>query len=193
MLDAIAPPYADASHQLITGGAFAHIHHILDYAAHQTSPNGPQGIASYPWQWLVDTKPIPYLDVNPSRPSPGLTNIQPPVHFLGMISPPILLAGLMGLILVLVSAVMRWRPSAGVVGPLAVAWFLATFLPFVIGSLLLQRTSYLYYMVIVMPGLYLAGAYLVARLRPPRLITGIWVLTVVAAAFVMYPLSPVRL
>ncbi len=96
VLDRIAPPYADASHELITGGAFAHIAHILSYAAQETSPHGPMGIASYPWEWLGDYKPISYLTINPHEPAPGLYHVHPAAHFLGMISPPILLAGLVG-------------------------------------------------------------------------------------------------
>ena len=31
---------------------------MISYAAGQASPRGPHGIASYPWQWLGDYKPI---------------------------------------------------------------------------------------------------------------------------------------
>ena len=45
---------------------FDHLWHIISYgAALKTGPGGPQGIASYPWQWLLDLKPITYLRVNP--------------------------------------------------------------------------------------------------------------------------------
>jgi predicted membrane-bound dolichyl-phosphate-mannose-protein mannosyltransferase len=195
VLDRVAPPYADAAGQRVTGGALGHIAHILDYASHQTSPKGPQGIASYPWWWLVDLKPITYLNINPARPVVGLLNVHPAVHFVGMISPPILLAGLLGVIFAVATAIVRPRRPEGDgsgVAVLAVAWFLATYVPFVLTSLLLNRTSYLYYMVIVMPGLYLAAAYLAARVRP-RLITWVWMATVLAAAVVMYPLSPFSL
>jgi dolichyl-phosphate-mannose-protein mannosyltransferase len=193
VLDRVAPPYADAAGQRVTGGAFGHISHIVDYASHQTSPKGPTGIASYPWWWLVDYKPITYLNVNPSRPVVGLLNVHPAVHFIGMISPPILLAGLLGVVAAAVSAIvglMRSRSPGSDVGMVAVAWFVATYVPFVLASLVLHRTSYLYYMVIVMPGLYLAAAYLVPRVRP-HLITYVWIATVIAAAVVMYPFSPV--
>ncbi len=54
IMDQIATPYADADAKLITGGPFAHLAHMISYAAQQTSPHGPMGIASYPWQWLLD-------------------------------------------------------------------------------------------------------------------------------------------
>ena len=97
LLDRIAPPYDPLRHKLIGGGVFGHIRYMLDYGAHQTSPHGPQGIASYPWGWLVDIKPILYLNINPQRPVPGLFGVHPQAHFLGMISPAILLVGLPGL------------------------------------------------------------------------------------------------
>jgi predicted membrane-bound dolichyl-phosphate-mannose-protein mannosyltransferase len=94
LLDRIAPPYYDAAHKPIAANPFAHLAHMVSYAAHQTSPSGPRGIASYPWTWLVDYKPITYLNVNPARPAPGLYHVHPAVHFLGLISPPILLLAL---------------------------------------------------------------------------------------------------
>ena len=97
-MDAIATPYADATAQLITGGPFDDIAHMISYAAQQTSPNGPKGIASYPWDWLIDLKPITYLRINPSLPGHGLFAIHPVSKFLGMISPPILFAGMLGLL-----------------------------------------------------------------------------------------------
>jgi hypothetical protein len=86
----------------------------------------------------------------------------------------------------------RWaRRSADEVGLVGLAWFLGTYLPFVALSLLESRTSYLYYMVIVMPGIYVAAAQFVARVRPsPRLISA-WIVTIAIAVVVMYPFTPV--
>ena len=41
-------------------------------------------------------------------------------------------------------------------------------MPFALQALIDQRTSYLYYMVIVMPGVYVAVAYLMALLMRTR-------------------------
>jgi hypothetical protein len=171
---------------------------MISYAAHQTSPHGPRGIASYPWEWLVDYKPITYLNVNPAHPVPGLYHVHPAVHFTGFISPPILLLALPGMAMAGMALARveaprqaRWRPAsdrgAAVV---AIAWFSGTLLPFVALSLIWRRTSYLYYMLIVMPGLYLVTVWLLARLRSrPRLIA-LWAVTVIAAAVIAYPLTP---
>jgi predicted membrane-bound dolichyl-phosphate-mannose-protein mannosyltransferase len=188
VLDRIAPPYDNTAGKLITGGPFGHLAHMVTFAANQSSPHGPSGIASYPWEWLFDYKPIVYLNVNPAQPSTDLFAIRPAVHFLGMISPPILLLALPALIVAAVG-VARRRPDG--VAVLGLAWALGTFLPFVLLSLIFDRTSYLYYMVIVMPGVYLAIAALVARIdRRWRWLVAAWMAAVVIAAVIMYPLTP---
>jgi 4-amino-4-deoxy-L-arabinose transferase-like glycosyltransferase len=194
ILDGIAAPYSPQTGKLVPNGPFGHVARILTYGVQQTSPHGPSGIASYPWDWLIDYKPITYLRINPSRPVPGLAQVHPAVHFLGMISPPILLLALPALVF------MAWRvvrpplrafdASGGEVGLVGLAWFLGTFLPFVALSLIESRTSYLYYMVIVMPGIYLAVADLVRRIGPTRKLVIAWMVCVVAAMIVMYPLTP---
>ncbi len=213
IMDAIATPYADATAQLINGGPFAEIAHIISYASQQTSPKGPQGIASYPWAWLIDLKPITYLRINPSLPGHGLFAIHPVSKFLGMISPPILFAGMLGLLFSSYRLVRRPRGPAALPatapGPaptripwdselplLAVAWFLGTWAPFALASLIDQRTSYLYYMLIVMPGLYIAATYLVSTLWrlgrvPASAVAVVWGVTVVVAVVLMYPFVPV--
>ena len=57
---------------LVPGGALGHLGHIISYAADLTSPHGPQGIASYPWEWLVDYKPIVYLSIAPGASGAGV-------------------------------------------------------------------------------------------------------------------------
>jgi predicted membrane-bound dolichyl-phosphate-mannose-protein mannosyltransferase len=190
LLDWIAPPYDPLRHKLVGGGVFGHIHFMLDYGANQTSPHGPQGIASYPWGWLVDIKPILYLNINPARPVPGLLHVHPAAHFLGMINPAILLVGLPGLATTAWRSARRGRSGTSDVELLGLAWFAGTFAPFVLLSVIDNRTSYLYYMVIVMPGIYVAAAQLVARIRPPRRWIWAWAVTIAIAVVVMYPFTP---
>ena len=197
VLDQVAPPYNTATQKAIAGGPFAHLSHMFSYASSLASPHGPSGIASYPWQWLGDYKPIVYLNINPAQPAPGLTGIHPQAHFLGMISPPILLLALPGLLLValgmarsLPRRVRRVAPHPSPVATVGLAWFIGTFVPFELLSLFWQRTSYLYYMVIVMPGIYLVVADLIARSGVSRRAIAVWAFTVVVAAVLMYPFTP---
>ncbi len=193
IMDRIAPPYDASAGTRVAGGALAHLGHVLSFASSEVSPHGPQGIASYPWQWIADYKPIPYLYINPAQPADGLNGVHPAVHFLGMVSPPILLLALPGLALAVCSLrrgrllAARGRRELEAVG---LGWSLGTFAPFELLSLLFHRTSYLYYMLLVMPGVYVAVAQLVARARGhPRLI-GLWMSAVLIAALGMYPFTP---
>jgi len=186
ILDRIARPFDPVAGKLVGGGPLGHLAHMISYGASQSSPHGPTGIASYPWEWLVDLKPIMYLNINPSQPAPGLYDIHPAAHFIGMISPPIMLLALPALALALPGAVQA-RNDVGVI---ALAWFIGTFVPFELLSLIWSRTSYLYYMVIVMPGIYIAVAELVTRIRVNAKLIGAWAASVVAAAIVMYPFTP---
>jgi predicted membrane-bound dolichyl-phosphate-mannose-protein mannosyltransferase len=176
--DRIAPPYDPQTGRTITAGPLAHTERMFSYAAGQTSPHGPTGIASYPWDWLVDFKPINYLNVTVA----SGTSRTATVHFLGLISPPILALAIPALLLAVRGA---WRGLD--VDATAVAWFLGTWLPFVALSLFWQRTSYLYYMVIVMPGIYLALARAFTRPWMPRWVLGGWLVLVLAAAVLAYP------
>jgi hypothetical protein len=183
---------------------------MVSYAAQQTGLSNGNGIASWPWQWLGDYKPIPYLRVDPTSPAAGLNGVHPAVHFLGLVSPPVLLAGVVGtaaaLWLTMIGpAVHRWRRGGGVATSgaagaiaspernllrVAAAWFLGTFGPFLLSSVAFDRITYLYYMSIVMPGMYLAAAWVAWRLRRHGWVLGVWLVCVAAAAVVLYPFTP---
>jgi hypothetical protein len=120
-----------------------------------------------------------------------------------MINPAVLLVGTPALVFVGWELFQRWRgqrrgdvgvdaadTTAGEVPIVALAWFIGTFAPFVVLSLAFQRTSYLYYMVVVMPGIYLGAAYVVWRARRYRRLRAVWWIVVVGAAIVMYPFTP---
>ena len=174
------------------GSPFTHLSHMLSYGADQTSPHGPTGIASYPWDWLVDLKPITYLNINPDKPAPGLFHVHPAAHFVGVISPAIMLLALPSLVFLAWAVLARRRrsPGEGEVPVLALAWFLGTFLPFVVLSVAFSRTSYLYYMVVVMPGIYLAVSDVLMRLRRYWPWLALWAVALVGSLVVLYPFTP---
>ena len=199
----IATPYADSEGKLLTQGPLAHLWHMITYASALRSPRGPQGIASYPWQWLVDLKPITYLRINPSLPGQGLYAIRPVSAFFGVISPPILALAIPAMAVGAYRAARPRRPAPGVRSPaevqpaiLGVAWFLGTWVPYEAQSALDSRTSYLYYMVVVMPGIYVSVAYLMSlgwRRHAVWLrgLIGAWMLSVLAAVILMFPFTAV--
>jgi len=171
---------------------------MITYAAQQVSIHGPQGIASYPWQWLIDLTPIVYLRINPSLPGQGLYAIHPVSDFLGMINPAIMVVGMPALVFALYRFLRRRSTGAGrgvadvQLAIVSVAWFIGTWTPFAFLSAVDQRTSYIYYMVVVMPGIYLAATYVasLAWRRRRRWLSGVvvaWALAVLAAAVLMYP------
>ncbi|HEX5191610.1 MAG TPA: glycosyltransferase family 39 protein [Solirubrobacteraceae bacterium] len=225
LMGLIAHPYADAEGRFITGGPVDELRHIVVYAAQLTGK--PSGIASYPWQWLLDIKPIVYLRVAP--PLPGQTaGILPVVSFIGEMSPPIMLLAVPSVVFFAVRLVIA-RPALGAAaardgvgarddgGPgspdgggfasperaartlgdvqmslLGVAWFVATWVPYELQQALDRRISYTYYMIVVMPGIYVAAIHLVTlgwrrRRRWLRGLIVAWALLVLAAVIVMYP------
>jgi dolichyl-phosphate-mannose-protein mannosyltransferase len=192
LLDRLAPPYDPVTTRRLGGSPFTHLSHMLSYGANQTSPHGPTGIASYPWDWLVDLKPITYLNINPDKPAPGLFHVHPAAHFLGVISPAIMVLALPSLVFLawVVLARRRRSPAEGEVPTLAFAWFLGTFLPFVVLSVVFDRTSYLYYMVVVMPGIYLAVSDVLMRLRRYWPLWALWGIALVGSLVVLYPFTP---
>lgn len=142
---------------------------MLCYAGKLTSPGGPTGIASYPWQWLLNQSPIDYYTVANNVLSGGkVIATHPTVSFQGEMNPAIIFLALPGLALAARNAWQR-QDTLSLVG---VVWFLGTFVPFVVAAAPLgslgNRTSYLYYMVVVLPAVYMAVAQLFSRQWLPR-------------------------
>jgi len=207
LMGLIARPYADAEGKFITGGPIDELRHIIVYASQLTAPK-PTGIASYPWQWLLDLRPIVYLRV--SSPLPGqVAGITPDVSFIGEMSPPIMLLAVPAVLFLAVRLVVRRPPLGGPAGErnpgraaralgdvqmsiLGTAWFLATWVPYELQQVIDHRISYTYYMIVVMPGIYVAVIHLVTLgfRRGARWLRGLiiaWALLVLAAVVVMYP------
>lgn len=189
-----APPPLDRGRPLLTGGPFDHLSYMIDFAKAFTS-HGLAAAASYPWQWLLDLKPIIYSNVYPTPPA-GHAAIRPMASFLAMISPPVIALAIPALAVCAVRALRRTRASrsrAGIeIEVLALAWFTGTWAPFELQSALDSRISYIYYMVLVMPGVYLAVTHLASVLWRRREwwlrgLVAAWGLTVLGAAVVMFP------
>jgi dolichyl-phosphate-mannose-protein mannosyltransferase len=166
------------------GGACNHIAFMDNYAANLRSPNGPQGIASYPWQFWGDVEPIDYYTVKTTvTVGSTVTAVNTVVTYKGEIDPVVLVTAWIA-ILVTVAAVIRRRDD---VSFFIVAWIIGTWLPAEVSSLVGQRTTYLYYMVVTMPALYIAVARLLSRRVIPRWLVGVWVGGLLASFAVLYP------
>ena len=165
-------------------GACNHIAFMDDYAAKLRSPAGPQGIASYPWQFWGDVEPIDYYTVRTTvSVDHNVTAVNTVLSYKGMIDPVVLVTAWIAILATLVWAVRR-RDD---VSFLVLAWIIATWLPAELSSLLGQRTTYLYYMVVTMPALYIAVARLLGRRWMPRWLIGVWVGVFLASFAVLYP------
>ena len=165
-------------------GACNHIAFMDDYAGKLRSPKGPQGIASYPWQFWGDVEPIDYYTVKSTiTVGSTVTAVNTVLSYKGEIDPVVLLTSWVAILATAVMAVRR-RDD---VSFLILAWIIGTWLPAEISSALGQRTTYLYYMVVTMPALYLAVARLLSRRPVPRWLAGVWVGALLASFAVLYP------
>jgi dolichyl-phosphate-mannose-protein mannosyltransferase len=164
VLDLVAKPYDPNAHRMLSN-PFTHLRYMGNYALHLRSPGGPRGIASYPWQWLLGKKTIDYYtEVRNTIVNGNVIARHTQIAFRGAINPFILMVAIPALF-VCASAARRVRNAADA---LAISWFVGLFVPFVFQSAFEQRTTYLYYMVVVMPAVYLAAARLFSGDRLPR-------------------------
>lgn len=195
VLDVAVPPYHDGhtvtAHQSslcdsvpVVGNACNHIAFMNSYASKLRSPNGPQGIASYPWQFWGNVEPVDYYTVR-STVTVGktVTEVNTVLAFRGEIQPVVLVTAWLGILLALYRAA-RLRDDMDL---FVVAWIIATWLPAELASLFGQRTTYIYYMVVTMPALYVACARLLGSRRIPRWLVGVWVGALLAGFAITYP------
>jgi 4-amino-4-deoxy-L-arabinose transferase-like glycosyltransferase len=132
----------------------------------------PRGIAAAPTEFWLDRKAIPYYATARVVKVGGVTRSnQKILWFRGEISRVLLFTSWAAILLALWWAVRR-RDDLSL---LTIAWILGTWLPPELFHLIDGRTTYLYYMVVTMPALYLAVARLLGARRVPWLIVAIWV------------------
>lgn len=192
MLDRAVPPYHDGhrvdqnqsqicSYTLVFQGGCNHFAFMNQYAA---SLKGIKGIASYPWQFWVDVEQINYYTVTTTvTTGDKVTAVNTVIAFQGMINPVLLALALPAFAVNLWWAIRRRDELA----MLACAWYVATWLPAQAFNLIGQRTTYIYYMVVTLPGIFIAVARLVGHRRVPRVVLGVWIGLLLAAFAILYP------
>ena len=184
LLDLAQPAYDPGTQVTYAGSPFTHVGHMLSYAARLTAVPNATGISSTPWQWLLNQKPIDYARVAINSTSGGKIVASRAVFAArGEINPFVIFLAIPALFAA-VAAAWHERDEVAAVG---VAWCVGTFIPFVIQAQILGRISYLYYMLIVLPGVYLITARLFAPGRVPRAATIGWVVALIYGLVDLYP------
>ncbi|HEY7933699.1 MAG TPA: glycosyltransferase family 39 protein, partial [Solirubrobacteraceae bacterium] len=152
LLDVLVPAYDPVHHVTYAGSPFTHLFHIYEYAQHLTAKPNETGITSTPWQWLLDQKVIEYGRLARNTVRDGkVISTHTLASFKGEINPFIIFVAVPALFTGVLAA---WRDSDEL-AMIGVCWLLGTFPIFALESLLSGRISYIYYMVIVMPGIYI--------------------------------------
>ncbi len=165
------------NYMLLWKRACNHFTFINRYAADLRDVGHPRGIASAPTDWWVDRKVIPYYEVQTTVRVNGVVKSQQTVIFFrGEISRVLLFTSWLALVVNLWWAIRRRDDLSFLV----IAWVIGTWLPTELFHVIDSRTTYLYYMVVVTPALYLA----VARLLGVR--RWLWPLVVIWAGFLLW-------
>jgi hypothetical protein len=185
LLDVLVPAYDPGTHTLYAGNPFSHLAHMYEYAQLLKSKPGETGIASDPLAWLLNEKAINYARVAVSTSVGGkVLATHDTFRFEGVMNPFIIFLAIPALCAALAAA---WKTGERVAA-LGACWCLGTYLPFLFGSTVSGRISYLYYMVTVMPGVYLVTTRFFASRRMPRAATVGWAIALIYGFVHLYPI-----
>ncbi len=164
-------------YMLLWKRACNHFTFMNRYAANLRDVGHPRGIASAPTDFWINRKVIPYYEVQTTvRVNGKVKSQQTIIFFRGEISRVLLFTSWLALAVNLWWAIRRRDDLSFLV----IAWVIGTWLPTELFHAIDSRTTYLYYMVVVMPALYLA----VARLLGVR--RWLWPLVVIWAGFLLW-------
>ncbi|HEY7829675.1 MAG TPA: glycosyltransferase family 39 protein [Solirubrobacteraceae bacterium] len=189
LLDVLVPGYDPINHVTYAGSPFTHLFHMYHYAQLLQAKPHEVGITSSPWQWLLNEHAIDYAKVAVNSVANGhLVASHATVYFRGVINPFIIFMAIPALFAAVAAA---WRKGDGVAA-LGACWCLGTFVPFALESLLSGRISYIYYMVVVLPGVYLVTARLFSPKRMPLSATLGWTVALMYGFLHLYPLRTLR-
>lgn len=165
---------------------FAHLDFILDYGFALTREGGPANQESDPWQWLINEVPMTYLRVDEEVTLEGGNELKRAIiDFRGAMNPIVIGIAPLGLAF---AAYRTWQANDRL-ALWAVAWFIATFVPFLLASLIAERITYIFYVVPIIPAFVVGTGLLLRRAGLPAIV--LWgVLFAVLVAFIGY--YPIR-
>ena len=185
VMDLAVPAYDPGTHTVYSGSPFTHIGHMLSVANQLKAIPNATGISSTPWQWLVNQAPIPYAKVAVNSVAGGkIVASRAVFDARGEVNPFIIFLAIPALFTGLAAA---WYERDRVAA-LGAAWCVGTFLVFVIQADGFDRISYLYYMLLVLPGVYILAARLFSPGRVPRAATLGWAVALVYGFIELYPI-----
>jgi hypothetical protein len=195
LLDAITTPYSGGhpvdrnqagicDYALVWRAGCNHFAFMNRYASRLRDHGHPQGIAAHPFDFWINKKAISYFKVTRTVTTTG----EPPkttalIWFRGEISRVLLITGWLALLLNAWWAIRRRDDLSFLV----LAWALGTWLPPEMFNLIGGRTTYLYYIVVTMPALYLAVARFLGAWRFTRWLIVPWVVLLLYDAANLYP------
>lgn len=185
LLDVLVPAYDPGTHKLYAGNPFSHIAHMYNYALLLKSKPQETGIASSPLAWLLDAKTINYAKVVVNTLAGGkIIGSHTLISFRGAINPFVILLAIPA---TFAAIALAFRDSDDVAA-LGACWCLGTYVPLLIGNLASDRVSYIYYMLIVMPGVYIVTVKLFAGRHMPRAAALGWALALAYGFIHLFPL-----
>jgi dolichyl-phosphate-mannose-protein mannosyltransferase len=185
VLDLLVPAYDTGTRITYAGDPFAHLSHMINYALSLHSTPGAVGASSSPWQWLLNERPFDYARVAVNSISNGtIVTTRELIRFQGAVNPFIIFLAVPALFAGVSTA---WR-SDDDVSALAASWALGTFGVFAVQADLLHRVSYIYYLLIVLPGVYILLAQWFSSVRMPVAATLGWAVILIYGFAHLYPI-----
>ena len=168
----------------------AHTEFMLGYSSNLPErPTARPGFAnaptSQPWQWLVNQVPIRYYagaEPGPEEPASDDPRKDAGVLFVGRMNPFVIFFALPALVLA-GRDILRRRDG---VAMLVVAWTAGTFLPLIVINAD-RNLSYIFYMLVVLPGILVGIARFFPACRLPRGAVVGYALAVAYGFWTLYP------
>ncbi len=186
ILDLLVPAYDTGTKITYAGSPFTHLFHIIHYAAELKAVPQATGISSTPWAWLLDERAINYARVAVNSLSNGkVIASRATVYFQGEINPFIIFFA----VPTLFAALAQWWKENDRIALFGGAWVLATYAISVYDAQIAGRVAYLYYMTVVLPGVYLVLVRFMARREIPRSFVIGWSFMLVYGFLNLYPIQ----
>lgn len=162
---------------------FDHLEFIYNYTLGLTR-EVPEGIESYPWQWLLNEVKIPYLTVDVSvKANENVIESYHSVAFQGAMNPLIIFLAIPSI----AYAAYKYSVDKDDFTLFMVVWFCCTYLPFLPMSLIWHRISYIFYFLVTVPSVCGAIAYLLKDQRLPRIVIIAYLLAVLIGFVNLFP------